>query len=218
MAKPTGRDVEADEGQAPPQDKLNQIFAGILQRSTVAAARQNADTAKARVGQLTESQQRLRARSAEISEEIRGLGAMCRRFLIEQYAGAENQPDVGEHLRRLPALEREHGVLTEAVVEIGEHLLPNAEVADLRAAAEFCSTQAEALREVTADRMDKTQKLMASAAEHEGEITFDPARTVSGVLLAQANQLEIEAANRRRIAHEREEEYLRAQRQKAKIS
>src|SRR6185369_2266928 len=113
-------------------------------------------------------------------------------------------------------LEREHSVVTEAVVEIGEHLLPTAEVAELRAAAEFCSTQAKALREVTADRMDKTQKLMASAAEHEGEITYDPARTVSGVLLAQANQLEIEAANRRRIAHEREEEYLRVQRQKAK--
>jgi len=54
---------------------------------------------------------------------------------------------------------------------------------------------------------------MAGATEHEGEISCDPAKTLSGVLLAQTGQLDLAAGNQRRIAQEREQGYEGAQRQ-----
>jgi hypothetical protein len=104
--------------------------------------------------------------------------------------------------------------VTQAAAQIVEHLLPQAEIAEIRATADHSTAQAVALRDVAAERLRRTNELIAGAAEHEGEIAYDPAKTISGVLLAQAKQLDLVAGNQRRIAQEREQDYQRAQRQK----
>ena len=101
--------------------------------------------------------------------------------------------------------------MAQAALQTAEHLLPKAEIAAVRAVADFSAVQADALREVAAKR---TNALMAGATEHEGETSCDPAKTLSGVLLAQARQLDLAAGNQRRIAQEREQGYEGAQRQK----
>ena len=211
--------ITRDEpGQALFQDKLNEIFAGIFQRGPVSTASKDSAGASSRVEQLKQSQQRLRTRSTEINDEIRRLNALCPASLIEQFAGNKGQPDIAGHLRSLDSLEGELKIATQAAAQIAEHLLPKAEIAEIRAAADYSVVQAGALREVAAERLKKTNELIAGAAEHEGEITYDPARTISGVLLAQASQLETVAGNQRKIAGEREQDYLRIQREKGRTS
>jgi len=216
MSEKDTPNVEA--GQALFQDKLNEIYARILQRNPVAGASQKADAAKSRVEQLKESKKRLVARATEISTEILKLNDLCQSSLIEQYAGSKDQPDVSQHLRSLPALECEHKIVTQATAQIAEHLQPKAEIDEIRAVADYSAAQAEALRDVASERLKKTNELIAGAAEHEGEITYDPTRTVSGVLQSQAGQLDTMARNQRRIADEREQDYLRIQREKGKLS
>lgn len=212
MSDEVTRDVEAS--QALLQDKLNEISVSVLQRGPVSTASQKSDAAGARVRQLKESQKQLRARATELVDEISRLTALCQDSLIEQFAGNKDQPDISKQLRSLPALESEHKLVTLAAVQIAEHLLPKAEIAEVRAVADHSAAHAEALREVAAERLQRTNELIAGAAEHEGEITYDPAKTISGVLLAQAKQLDIVAGNHRKIAQEREQAYQRVQRQK----
>jgi hypothetical protein len=216
MSNEATRDIEA--GQALFQDKLNEISERVLQRGPVSAAKLKSDEATTRVQQLKESQKQLRARATEINDEIGRLTALCQGSLIEKFAGGKDQPDISKHLGSLPALEYEHKLATRAAAQIAEHLLPKAEIAEVRAVADHSVAQADALREVAAERLRKTNELIAGAAEHEGEIMYDPARTISGVLLAQAKQLDTIAGNQRRIAHEREQEYVTTQRQKGKAS
>jgi hypothetical protein len=216
MSDEVTRDVEAS--QALLQSKLNEISVGVLQRGPVSAARQKSDAAGARVRQLKESQKQLRARATELGDEIGRLTALCQDSLIEQFAGNKGLPDISKQLGSLPGLEVEHKLATQAATQIAEHLLPRAEIAEVRAVADHSAAQAGALREVAAERLRRTNELIAGAAEHEGEIAYDPAKTISGVLLAQAKQLDIVAGNHRRIAQEREQDYERVERQRGKAS
>ena len=138
--------------------------------------------------------------------------------MIEQFAGAKGLPDVSKQLASLPGMEIEHKLVIQAAKQIAEHLLPKAEIAEVRAVADHSTAHADALREVAAERLRRTNELIAGAAEHEGEITYDPAKTISGVLLAQAKQLDTVAGNHRRIAQEREQDYEKTQRQRGKAS
>jgi hypothetical protein len=216
MSDKDTRDVEAS--QALLQDKLNEISVSVLERGPVSAASQKSDAAAARVRQLRESQKQLRARATGLADEISRLTALCRDSFIEQFAGAKGLPDISKQLGSLPGMEIEHKLVTQAATQIAEHLLPKAEIAEVRAAADHSTAQADALREVAAERLRRTNELIAGAAEHEGEITYDPAKTISGVLLAQAKQLDTVAGNHRRIAQEREQDYEKTQRQRGKAS
>jgi len=212
MSDEVTREVEGS--QALLQGKLNEISASVLQRGPVSAASQKSDAAGARVRQLKESQKQLRARAPELADEIRRVTALCQDSLIEKFAGNKDLPDISKQLGSLPVLECEQKLVSQAVAQIAEHLLPKAEIAEIRATADHSSAQADALRDVAAERLRRTNELIAGAAEHEGEIAYDPAKTISGVLLAQAKQFDLVAGNQRRIAQEREQNYERAQRQK----
>ncbi len=205
---------EVESSQALLQGKLNEISAGILQRGPVSAASQKSDAAGVRVRQLKHAQEQLRARATELAQEIGRVTALCQDSLIEKFAGSKDVPDISRQLSSLPGLETELKLVTQGAAQIAEHLLPKAEIAEVRATADHSSAQAEALRDVAAERLRRTNELIAGAAEHEGEIAYDPAKTISGVLLAQARQLDQMAGNQRRIAQEREQDYERAQRQK----
>jgi uncharacterized coiled-coil DUF342 family protein len=193
---------------------LNKISISVRQRGPVAAASQKSDAAGVRVRQLKESQKQLRTRATELADEISRVTALCQDSLIERFAGNKDLPDISKQLSSLPALHSELKLVTQAAAQIAEHLLPKAEIAEVRATADHSTAQADALREVASERLRRTNELIAGAAEHEGEIAYDPAKTISGVLLAQAKQLDLVAGNQRRIAQEREQDYERAQRQK----
>ena len=103
--------------------------------------------------------------------------------------------------------------MTRANSRILEHLLPRAEIAELKRAAEHLTAKATALREAAAERIQKTAQMMAEAVEHEGGIVFDSMNTLSGEMQRQASELEGQAANYLNWAREREERYLQIAKQ-----
>ena len=115
--------------------------------------------------------------------------------------------------KRLTGLETEHRFVSRANNRILEHLLPQAEIAELNRAAEHLSAKAYAVREAALLRIQKTAQMMAEAAEYEGGIVFDSQNTLSGEMQAQASEFERQAANYRNWAREREEQYLKLARE-----
>jgi len=208
MDKTIAQDSPTTSG-ASIQDKLNEIRANILRKDVVSVANNQSEMAEKRIEQLKISRERLKARAAEISSETRQLNALCEEILTEKYAGETKQTDTSDHFHLLRDLETEHRIVKQAASRVTEHLLPKAEITGMRATAAFSKAQAVVMRDIAAERMSRTEELMAEAAQHEGEISYDPTRTVSGILIAQAQQLELTAGSQERVAYEREQDYSR---------
>jgi hypothetical protein len=90
-----------------------------------------------------------------------------------------------------------------------ERLTPEAEMAHLEATAEVFLAHARELRRIAEERIRHTARLMADAAQHEGEIVFDPRKTVSGLLTLHAEELERRAADHLRWADEKRRQHER---------
>jgi hypothetical protein len=114
---------------------------------------------------------------------------------------------LGEEVTVLIHLEAQHRLMTRANRRLLERLIPEAEITEMLASADHLLAKGRALRAEAAARIEKTAKLMAEAAQFEGNIVFDPTQTLSGALLAEAEQLERQADTHRRWAAERAEKH-----------
>jgi hypothetical protein len=189
------------------QVQLDEIYERVLTSDAVAAACAAYREAQERVSALKRAQTSLTARAKQIFEELRALTASVRMSLIEAHAKGTKSRDLSEAIESVARLEREHKIISQANSHTLERLLPEADIRELGLAAEYCRVQADALRQVVAERIQRTAQLMADAAAYEGEIAFDPLKTLSGELQLQAAELDRKAENYRRWKGEREESY-----------
>jgi hypothetical protein len=193
-----------DELNSAMQKKLEAVYAEILAGGAVAAAQQAYEAAQRDVAKLKKSQARLTERGREIFARMGQICDSIETGLIESETAG-----VLADLKKLDALEAEHKAVLRANSRILEHLLPRAEIAELRRAAESLSIKAQAVRSAAAQRIEKTARMMADAAEYEGGIVFDSMNTLSGEMHRQAAEFERQAANYLEWARQREEQYLR---------
>jgi len=188
------------------QKKLEAIYVDILASPPVAEAYAGYEAAQQRVAHLKKAQASLTRRARQIFDEMKEVSSEIDKILIEQDS---SQLD----LRKLADLENEHKAVTRANSKILEHLLPQAEIAELKRAADHLTVKAYTVREAANERIQKTARMMAEAAEHEGGIVFDSLTTLSGEMLRQASEFERQAGNYRNWAREREEQYLKLARE-----
>src|SRR5438876_536590 len=174
----------------------------------VAVAYAAYESAQQNVAKLKTAQARLTGRAREIFANI---GEVCDAIEMGLIESETTQLSAG--LKKLNALQGEHGSVTRANSRILEHLLPRAEIVELKQAAEHLTAKATALREAAAERIQKTAQMMAEAVEHEGGIVFDSMNRLSGEMQRQAGELEGQAANYLNWAREREERYLQIAKQ-----
>jgi hypothetical protein len=193
-----------DELNSAMQKKLEAVYAEILAGGAVAAAQEAYEAAQRDVAKLKKSQARLTERGREIFGRM---GQVC--DSIETGLIESETSGIPAELKKLDALQGEHNAVLRANSRILEHLLPRAEIAELRRAAESLSIKAQAVREAAAQRIEKTARMMAEAAEFEGGIVFDSMNTLSGEMQRQAAEFERQAANYLEWARQREEQYLR---------
>ncbi len=185
------------------QKQLRQILSRMDQSGPVAEARQAMDTAKQRIVTLRQAQVRLMQASNAITRELRDASVQGQSLLIDGAAEAEIQ----EAAARIATLEARYRLLLGASERLAEQSLPLAEIDDLRRTSDHMLAQARALRQESALRIAKTAKLMAEAAQFEGNISFDTTETLSGALVAHAADLEAEADRYRRWAAERADKH-----------
>jgi hypothetical protein len=199
-----------DEMNRAMQQKLEAIYADIHGGAPVAQAFAAYENAQENVAKLKVAQAGLTQRARRIFEEMKSASSLVEARLIESPVGEVD-------FKRLAALEIEHRSVSRANSRILEHLLPQAEIGELNREAEHLSAKAHAVREAANSRIEKTAKMMAEAAEHEGGIVFDSQNTLSGEMHAQATEFERQAVNYRTWALEREEQYLKLAREMESI-
>jgi hypothetical protein len=187
------------------QKKVEEIYADILTSAPVAEAHAAYEAAQQNVAKLKKAQASLSGRAREVFEEMKETALSVDNLLIESQEGAE----VSRRLGMMAALEAEHRALLRANSRIIEHLLPQAEIAELSRGADHLTVKARAVREAASERIQRTAQLMAEAAEYEGGIVFDSVNTLSGELHRQASEFDRQAGNYHTWAREREEQHLK---------
>jgi hypothetical protein len=180
------------------QAQLREIFERVEASEPVAQAARRHEQAVSRASFLKQAQVRL-------MQEMQSLG----RQLNELSRAAEDAVIAGESadLDTLARREQEHRLVSRSHQRIIERLLPEADIEELLAHAHLLAARAKALRVEAETRIAKTAQLMAEAAEFEGHISFDPANTLSGALIAHAVELETQVDNYRRWAGERSDKH-----------
>lgn len=194
------RFASAAEREQAAQSQVEEILAKLDAQAPVAAAQAAASDAKQLTQRLKRSQSDLMARAGRSTQEIQRLYETLELQLVD------GEP-VQSGLENLIRLEAEHRLITRANKRLAEQRIPEAECKEMQQHAAFLLEQAKALREEAAARLEKTAQLISQAAEFEGNITFNPANTISGALAARAEALETEADSYRRWAEERAERH-----------
>lgn len=184
------------------QKQLVEILARIDDDPAVSAAHEKLESAKAELAHLRLAHTRLTQETQKLSREISTVTTAIEMKIV---AGTS----AGNFMDELGRKEAEHRLSTRAYQRLVERLLPQAEIDELRKSTEHLLAKARSARQEAAARIERTAKLMAEAAEFEGNITFDAANTLSGVLFEHAAQLETQADNLRRRAAERIEKHER---------
>jgi hypothetical protein len=181
--------------------KVRGLVEAARQAAGVAEATQQRESAEALRDKLKRASRDLGERAKGLFEENRKAAGRVDDALIEGLPVTAAQLDT--HVR----LEAEHRATLRASERVVERLLPVAEINAMELQAEEFLAHARELRRVADERMKITARLLADAAEHEGEIAFDPRNTVSGLLTAEADELERRARDYMRWASERRDKY-----------
>jgi hypothetical protein len=191
----------ADDIQREMDAKVREIAREAFEAEPVAAARKETEQAESRRDSLKVSNQELATRAKGMWEEYRRSALRVDDALIAGVAVTAQQLD------NFVRLEAEHKAVLRAASRVVEHLLPEAEILALEATAQEYFTQARQLRQVADERMKVTARLLADAAEHEGEIAFDPRNTISGALTVHADELDRRGRDHLQWAVQRREKW-----------
>ena len=181
--------------------KVRALVEEARDAAEVAEARRLREAAEARREKLKRASRELGERAKILYEENRKAAGRVDEALIEGNRVTAAQLDT--HVR----LEAEHRAILRASERVVERLLPVAEIEAMEVEASEFFTHARELRRVADERMKVTARLLAEAAEHEGEIAFDPRNTVSGLLTAEADELERRGRDYLKWADERRDRY-----------
>jgi len=164
------------------------------------------DERAAAVSHLRESHASLALRAREIQGKLREATVALDEMWI---ANPVKSKQADQAARAIEDMEREHRAVTRASLRVAERRLPQAEIDLLFAESEAGYAMCVALREIANERFRKTAELMTEAAQHEGEILFDPANTVSGHLHARAAEFERRGDDNLRWAQDRQVQFDR---------
>jgi uncharacterized protein (UPF0147 family) len=163
------------------QKQLRQILTRLDQSGPVGEARKAMEAAKARIASLRQAQTRLMQTASTLPRNLRAAAASAQNELIE---GDGLERALVEPAVEIAGLEAQYRLVLSASERLAEQSLPTAEIDELRRTSDHLLAQAKALRQESAQRIAKTAKMIAEAAQFEGNITFNASETLSGVLVA----------------------------------
>ena len=186
--------------------KVREVIEDAQTHPEPAAALAVRNECQAAVEHLRESHAALALRAREVQVKMRE----ATERLDEIWIASPAKPKQADQASKaLSELEREHRSVTRAALRIAERRLPKAEIELLFAEAEANFAMCTELREIAQERYKRTAELMTEAANHEGEILFDPTNTVTGQLQSQAAEYERRGNDNKRWADERQTQFNR---------
>ncbi len=188
------------------QEQITAILIRIDSTPEVTSTYQKLEAVQSRLSGLKKTQSALMKTTGDLYRHLAGLNEEAEAAVAE---GAE----VSAYANRIMQTEAEYRLATRTHQRLTEMMIPEEEIQELLRTASHLAARAKATREEAVTRIEQTAKLMAQAAEFEGHISFDPANTLSGALIAQAEQMEQQVDQYRRWATEKKEKYQQIQRE-----
>ncbi len=188
------------------QEQITAILIRIDSTPEVTSTYQKLEAVQSRLSGLKKTQSALMKTTGDLYRHLACLNEEAEAAVAE---GAE----VSVYSFRIMQSEAEYRLATRTHQRLTEMMIPEEEIQELLRTASHLAARAKATREEAVTRIEQTAKLMAQAAEFEGHISFDPVNTLSGALIAQAEQMEQQVDQYRRWATEKKEKYQQIQRE-----
>jgi hypothetical protein len=186
---PTLHFVATEDEQRLSQD-LQARFEGSLkladEHPDVIAATQANRAAEGTLDQLKKAERGLHQYARESSEQLAAAGQRMLDAIIQ--SAAEGKPEFGK-LGDLTAIEARNRHTGRALERLVEHLIPLAQVAQLREESHELMTRARAIEKVAQERAEKVLGQMREAVSEEIVLPVDMSKGVAGALLARAGEL-----------------------------
>jgi hypothetical protein len=184
--------------------RLNESLQRAEEQPGVAAALESNRKAAERVQQLKEAEHGLHQYARESGLEMtRAAELALDQIIISAAAGKPNFAGVKE----LSSAEARNRYTGRALERLVEHLIPVAQIAQLRADSHELMTRARAIEAVAQERAEKLLGQLRDAVSEEIVLPVDMSKGVAGALLAHASELKKLALRQSENADQLEKSY-----------
>jgi hypothetical protein len=204
---PTLHFVATEDEQKLSQDLQARLEESIRQaekhREVIAAAEANRAAAD-RLEQLKKAERGLHQYARESGIEMVRAGQAALDGIID--SAAEGKPDFTK-LAELTAIETRNRHTGRALERLVEHLIPLAQIAQLREDAQDLVTRARAIESVAQERAERVLGQLRDAVSEEMVLPVDMSKGVAGALLAHASGLKKRAVQEAENADRMEKSY-----------
>jgi len=212
---PTLEAVANADGQALAQDlqkRVAETLSAAEKQAEVVEATESQLAAAERLDRLRTSQRVLNQYAKETRERIAKNSQAAIDTIIESAAG-KGKPDFVK-LGELTTGENHSRYASRALEQVAEHLIPLAQIANLRGESHAMLARARAIERMAQERAEKVLLRLRDAVTEEMVLPVDLSKGVVGALLAQADGLKRRAVQISESADEFERSYADRQRRK----
>jgi len=186
---PTLQFVSTEDEQKLSQDlqtRLEESLKHAEEQPEVMAAAELQKTAADRLEQLRKAERGLHRYARESAEELQRASAAALDGII---GTAADGPPRFAGLNELAAMESRSRYAGRAIERLVEHLIPLAQIAQLRADSHELMTRARAIETIAQERAERVLGQLRGAVSEEIVLPVDLSKGVAGALLAHASGL-----------------------------
>jgi response regulator RpfG family c-di-GMP phosphodiesterase len=204
---PTLHFVATEDEQQLSQDlqaRLEESLAQALEQPDVVAAGAAHQEAKIRLEQLKKAESTLHRYAREASEEMSRAAETALDRIIE--TASEGRPDFAA-IGAMGEIETRHKQTGRALERLVEHLIPLAQIVELRRDSHELMTRARAMEQIAQERAERLLSQLRSAVSEEVVLPVDMSKGVTGALLAHASGLKKLAVRQSESADRIEKSY-----------
>jgi hypothetical protein len=194
------------------QKRVAEALSAAEKQPEVAEAEESQRAAAERLEKLRVSQRVLNQYAKDARERLAKSGQAAIDTIIESAAG-KGKPDF-QKLAELATGEHHSHYASRALEQIAEHLIPLAQIANLRGESHAMLAKARAVERMAQERAEKVLLRLRDAVTEEMVLPVDLSKGVVGALLAQADRLKRRAVQISESADEFQRSYADRQRRK----
>jgi len=186
------------------QARLEESLAQVEQQPQVAAAVEAHRAADGRLQELHNAERALHQYARESGAEMASVARKAMDVIIA--SAAAGKPDFTK-LGELTAIETRNRHTARALERLVEHLIPLAQIAQLRADSHELMTRARVIETIAQQRAERLLGQLREAVSEEIVLPVDMSKGVAGALLAHASELRKLALRQSENADQLEKSY-----------
>jgi len=168
------------------QARLDESLRQAEEKPEVVAAAEAHRVASDRLQELKKAERGLHQYARESGAELARVAQNALDQII--LSAAKGEPDFGR-LAELTAIETRNRFTARAIERLVEHLIPLAQIAELRADSHELLTRARAIEAIAQERAERLLGQLRDAVSEEVVLPVDLSKGVAGALLAHAGGL-----------------------------